>query len=122
MDTAGGSQFNHEQIRELKTLLDVARPDEVMLVLPANMQVEELRSVVESFRCTHPTSLLFSKLDETRRYGALLSVAVETNLPLCYFSIGQNVPDDIELATPSKTAKLLLEDMTTRVGPSAQSS
>lgn len=122
MDTAGGSQFNHEQIQELKTLLDVARPDEVMLVLPANMQVEELRSVVESFQCTRPTSLLFSKLDETRRYGALISIAVETNLPLCYFSIGQNVPDDIELATPSKTAKLLLEDLSTRVGPSAQSS
>ncbi len=122
MDTAGGSQFNHEQIRELKSLLDVARPDEVMLVLPANMQAEELRSVVENYRCTNPTSLLFSKLDETRRYGALFSTAVETNLPISYFSIGQNVPDDIELATPSRTAKLLLEDMNSRVGSSAQSS
>ena len=122
MDTAGGSQFNQEQIRELKSLLDIARPDEVMLVLPANMQVEELRSVVESFRCTNPTSLLFSKLDETRRYGALFSIAVEANLPLSYFSVGQNVPDDIELATPSKTAKLLLEDSDSRVGSSAKSS
>jgi flagellar biosynthesis protein FlhF len=122
MDTAGGSQFNQEQIRELKSLLDIARPDEVMLVLPANMQVEELRSVVESFRCMNPTSLLFSKLDETRRYGALFSVAVEANLALSYFSVGQNVPDDIELATPSKTAKLLLEDSDSRVGSSAKSS
>jgi len=122
MDTAGGSQFNHEQIRELRSLLDVARPDEVMLVLPANMQVEELRSVVENFRCMNPTSLLFSKLDETRRYGALFSIAVETHLPLSYFSIGQNVPDDIELATPSKTAKLLLEDTHSGVGSSAKSS
>jgi flagellar biosynthesis protein FlhF len=122
MDTAGGSQFNRDQIYELKGLLDVARPDEVILVLPANMQVEELRSVVESFRCTNPTSLMFSKLDETRRYGALYGVATETGLPISYFSTGQNVPDDIELATPSKTAKLLLEDADARVGSSAQSS
>jgi flagellar biosynthesis protein FlhF len=93
----------------------------VMLVLSANTQVEELASVVSHFRCLAPTSLLFSKLDETRRYGALFSTAVETGLPLGYFSVGQNVPDDIELATPSKVAKLLLDNGGGRGGSSAQS-
>ena len=122
IDTAGGSQFNVEQIGELKGLLEVARADEVMLVLSANTQVEELGSVVSNFRCLNPTSLLFSKLDETRRYGALFSIAVEAGLPLSYFSTGQNVPDDIELATPGKVAKLLLEHGGMGLGPGAESS
>ena len=122
MDTVGGSQFNQEQLQELKNALDVARPDEVLLVLSANTQVEELTSVVQRFGCLNPTSLLFSKLDETRRYGALFTLATETGLPLSYFSTGQNVPDEIELATPSKTAKLLLDDGGNRGGSSTQSS
>jgi len=110
IDTAGGSQFNVAQIDELSTMLDVAKPDEVMLVLSANTQLEDLRSAVANFRKLRPTSLLFSKLDETRRYGALFSVAAEAGLPLSYFSIGQNVPDDIEVATTGRVAKLIIEN------------
>lgn len=119
MDTAGGSQFNLDQIREMKSVFEVVPPDEVMLVLGANTQLEELQSAVSSFRCLKPTSLLCSKLDETRRYGALFTIAAEAGLPLSYFSTGQNVPDDIDLATPSKVAKLVLNHGGNRSGSGA---
>lgn len=109
MDTAGGSQFNREQIQELKGMLDVAQPDDVLLVMAANTQLEDLRNVMSNFRCLNPTSLLFTKLDETRRFGTFFNVAVESQLPMSYLSIGQKVPDDIRLASPGGVAGLVLE-------------
>jgi flagellar biosynthesis protein FlhF len=114
IDTAGGSQFNLEQINELKTLLLAAQPHETLLVLSAPTQLDDLRNVVSNFKCVHPTSLMFTKLDETRQYGGLFSILAEAELPLAYVSTGQNVPDDIALAKPEIVANLLLERMDNR--------
>lgn len=119
IDTAGGSQFNLGQIDELKGMLDPGCIDEVILVLSANAQLDGLRSSVANFKRLRPSSLLFSKLDETRHFGAMFSMIAEAGLPLSYFSMGQNVPDDIELASASKVARLLMQDGGRRVGSSA---
>jgi len=109
MDTAGGSQFNLEQINELRGVLQAARPHEIILVMSAGTPLDDLRNAVSNFRCLNPTSVLFTKMDETRQYGAMLSLLVETGLPLSYLSVGQNVPDDIRAATPGMVANLILE-------------
>jgi flagellar biosynthesis protein FlhF len=121
IDTAGGSQFNTSQIDELRVNLEAIPIDDVTLVLSANTQLDELRSALENFRRLNPNSLLFSKLDETRRFGALFTVAAECGLPVGYFSIGQNVPDDIELASVRTIAKLTVEDGGSSFGPGAKS-
>lgn len=122
IDTAGSSQFNLEQLQELKAMLTVAQPQEVLLVVSANTQLEDSRSVVDNFKFLKPTSLLFSKLDETRHYGGLFALHTEAGLPLSYFSVGQNVPDDIGLASPAEVAELLLEGGMNRGRSSAQTS
>ncbi len=109
LDTAGGSQFNLEQINELKGVLAAARPHETLLVLPAGGQLADTRSVVSNFKCLNPTSLMFTKLDETNSYGAVLSLLAESGLPLSYVSVGQSVPDDIRPVTPGLIANLILE-------------
>lgn len=119
VDTAGGSQFNVQQIGELRLLLEGVRTDEVLLLLSANTHLEDLRQVVKNFACLHPTSLVFTKLDETRRYGAMYSLLMEAGLPLSYLSIGQNVPDDITLAQPRMVADLIMEGRENGDGPSA---
>lgn len=121
MDTAGGSQFNTKQIQELKLLLTAAQPDAVSLVLSATTQVEDLRSIAANFGCLKPNSILFTKLDETRRFGGLLTLLSELNLPLGYLSIGQNVPDDLVLAHPGMMANLVLEGRENRGRPSSAS-
>lgn len=109
IDTAGGSQFNLEQINELKGCLRAARPHETMLVMSASTPLADMRNIVANFNCCKPTSVLFTKLDETRQYGAMLSVLAESGLPMSYLSTGQNVPDDICLASPAIMANLILE-------------
>lgn len=109
IDTAGGSPYNDQHTEELTGLLRSAVPDEVMLLLGAGTPLEDLRSAVTRFSCFKPTSLFFTKLDETRRYGPLFSLAAETGLPLSYFSVGQNVPDDLTLAHAGMVADLIVE-------------
>lgn len=109
IDTAGGSQFNAKQIHELRETFATLAPNEVMLVVSANTQLDDLRQAVEKFGCLCPTSLFFTKLDETKRYGPVFTLAVETGLPLSYLSMGQNVPDDLMLAQPGMVANLILE-------------
>lgn len=107
IDTAGGSQFNKRQLRELRETLGAADPHETILVLGASTPLEDARCIVENFSLVKPTALFFTKLDETRRYGHFFSLALESGLPLSYFSTGQNVPDDLVLAQPGVVAQLL---------------
>ncbi|MBI2423772.1 MAG: flagellar biosynthesis protein FlhF [Candidatus Hydrogenedentes bacterium] len=109
VDTAGGSQFNLEQINELRQQLQALSPDEIHLVLSVNTPLEDLHNCVSNFGCCNPTALIFTKLDETRQFGAMLSLLVETGLPLGYLTHGQNVPDDIRIATPGAVTGLVLE-------------
>ncbi|MCF6284942.1 MAG: flagellar biosynthesis protein FlhF [Candidatus Hydrogenedentes bacterium] len=109
VDTAGGSQFNLEQINELKGVLLSARPHETLLVMSAGTPLDDMRNILSNFKCCTPTAVLFTKVDETRQYGALLSVMAESGLPLSYLSTGQNVPDDICIASPATVANLILE-------------
>jgi flagellar biosynthesis protein FlhF len=109
IDTAGGSPFNRAQMTEMRELIDAAHPDEVHLLVSANTALEDARDVVTHFSIMKPTSLFFTKLDETRRYGPLYCLAAEAGLPLSYLSVGQNVPDDIMPAGPGTIAKLVVD-------------
>ena len=51
-----------------------------------------------------PNYLLFTKLDETDSQGAILSTALEADMPLSFFSSGQNIPEDLE---PANAAALI---------------
>lgn len=117
IDTPGGSQFNVRYLKETQAILRAARPDETLLALSSGAQLEDLRLTVENFRHLRPTALMFTKLDETRKFGAMLSAIVEADLPVAYFSIGQDVPADIRLAQPAGVASLVVEGKQRRGGP-----
>lgn len=121
IDTAGGSPFNREQMTELRSLLDVAQPQEVHLLVSANTALEDVRDVVTHFSVLNPTALFFTKLDETKRYGPLFCLTAEAGLPLSYFSLGQNVPDDIMPASSGTVAKLVIEGGNDGGGTSSKS-
>ncbi len=121
MDTAGGSMFNVRHLHELKTILGAAQADERVLVLSVGATADDLRAVVENYRSLMPTSLMFSKLDETRQLGVMYTLAAETGLPVSYLSVGQEVPDDIRTATPELLAGYVVEGNLTSGQASAES-
>ena len=53
-------------------------------------------------------SILFTKMDETSTFGPLLNVVEDFDLPLSFFTVGQNVPNDIEVARGDRLAGLVV--------------
>lgn len=107
IDTAGRSPHHELHMSELKAFLDKAQPDLTILVLSATTHSADQLKVFRRFEplCTH---LIFTKLDETVNGGAILNLLEQTNLPVAYLTNGQNVPDDIEAATPERLTRYIL--------------
>jgi len=109
VDTAGRSQRNTEHMEELRQLINVLRPDETHLVLSATTKDSDLVDMAQKYRGIRVNRLLFTKLDETTRLGSVFNAVSELGIPVSYFTAGQSVPDDIELAQAGKFVKRLME-------------
>jgi len=108
VDTAGRSPYNSEQMEELREFIDIARPDETILVMSVTTNKNDLINIYQRFQSMGVDKLIFTKLDETCNYGTVLNVLHETKKPIAYFTTGQNVPDDIEVPDSLRLAQMLL--------------
>jgi flagellar biosynthesis protein FlhF len=108
IDTAGRSPKDEVRLRELKAFLSEAGTDEVHLVLSSVAASRTLEKTAERFATVGATALILTKLDEATGLGNVLPVMRSSRLPLSYLTDGQNVPDDIEVATSAHLAKLVL--------------
>ncbi|MGB7566306.1 MAG: DEAD/DEAH box helicase family protein, partial [Chitinivibrionales bacterium] len=102
VDTAGRSRKNADHMRDLKAFLEVLRPDETHLVLSATTKDSDCAGLVEQYRPYGVNRVLFTKLDETGKLGNIFNTVVRSKMPVSYFTFGQGVPDDIELAQPAR--------------------
>jgi flagellar biosynthesis protein FlhF len=108
IDTAGRGPKDTLKLNELKTFLDAASPDEVHLVLTATASREAAELAIERFGDVRIDKLIFTKLDEARHVGAILSLVRGVNKMLSYVTTGQDVPADIEVARGRRIAQLIL--------------
>jgi len=104
IDTAGRSPQHELHMSELCAFLDKAKPDFTMLVMSATTQFSDQLQIYKRFEAL-TTHLIFTKLDETMSAGAIINILGQTTLPTAYLTNGQNVPDDIDAATPNLLAR-----------------
>ena len=97
IDTAGMSQRDLRLSQQFALLSDVPRIRSY-LVLTANAQHSVLRETVAAFTRASLHGVILTKVDETTRLGAALSVVHENRLSLAYISNGQRVPEDLQAA------------------------
>ena len=107
IDTPGLSKADLEDARELAQMIGSDPDIDTHLVLPASMKHADLTLQIEQFRGFHPRKLIFTRMDETSRYGALLSLAASTGLPVSFLAQGQRIPDDLEPATKERLLELV---------------
>jgi flagellar biosynthesis protein FlhF len=108
VDTAGRSPHDSERLAEISALVEVRA--HCHLVLSATKRDEELAAARERFGAAVPCeSLIFTKLDEAERLGAVLNTAHRSGLPISWLGTGQCIPDDLERATAAVVAGLLLK-------------
>ncbi len=107
IDTAGHS-FNHAlYMSEIRTIAELSRANDVQLVLPATMDATLMCDTALKFADGLNPKICFTKTDELRQAGGLLSAALTLGWPLSYITDGQNVPDDIQVAFPQTIVGLL---------------
>ncbi len=107
IDTAGCNPFKPSDKQNLAALIKAsgARP---VLVLPADMDSLEATDSAKIFAELGAKSILFTRLDMTRRVGGLLQTAFETRLPLCAFSSSQSAAEAPAPLNPVSLARLVL--------------
>jgi flagellar biosynthesis protein FlhF len=97
IDTAGSSQYDIDKIENINA--HQKRVEEIniekVLVLPANVKYSDLLEAYRTFSILGIDYLTFTKLDETKSFGNLISFSHKIKKSITYFSIGQNVPDDL---------------------------
>jgi flagellar biosynthesis protein FlhF len=110
IDTAGRSQYNSEQLDELRSLLTASEDIEKHLVLSSTTKYKDAVDIIKQFSQCSPDRVLFTKVDETSGIGTVISVLHEFPMHLSYLTTGQSVPDDIIIADPHKLAELVLKE------------
>ena len=103
IDTAGSSQYDVDKIEIINEYQERVNelPIEKVLVLPANVKHSDLIDIYTNYSRLNIDFLTFTKLDETKSFGNLISFAHKTKKSITYFSIGQNVPDDLIVSDSS---------------------
>ncbi|TYP59910.1 flagellar biosynthesis protein FlhF [Thermosediminibacter litoriperuensis] len=109
IDTMGTSPRNKMQIKKIKGLIEIIKPTETHMVVSATTRTGDIYEILENYKEINYQKLIFTKLDETKTYGLILNAVYSTNCSPSYLTVGQNVPDDIEVASAAKIADLILE-------------
>jgi flagellar biosynthesis protein FlhF len=108
MDTAGRNYRNEMLVAELQSLLAKELKSETFLVLSMTSKSRDMKTIAEHFGRYQLDKVIFTKLDETGSYGPLFNVLNDFPLQLSYLTNGQNVPDDLLMASKELLTGMLL--------------
>lgn len=108
VDTAGRSHNDELQFAELKALVNTAEADEIYLLLSCGVSRSACRDILKHYSFLKDFKLLFTKFDEVHVPGIILNVRYATGKPLSYITVGQSVPDDIEVVNVDSIARSIL--------------
>ncbi len=112
VDTTGRSPNDKKGLLIMEKHLSTIPPaeKEVYLILSAPTKSADLYLIYEKYSIFNPDKLIFSKIDESLSLGNLFNLKVKTDIPAAYFTTGQQVPEDIEIAYPGKFARRVFLD------------
>ena len=110
IDTAGRSQQDESRLTELKDFVESAEPDENHLLISSTTDTDEVFNIIDKFSIVDVSSFIFSKIDECRKPGLIFNVLSNCEKPVSYITTGQDVPEDIEVATESGLLNLLFRN------------
>lgn len=111
IDTMGSSPYDKGKIEKIYECLNSNTTEfniDVVLVMPSSIKYEDLKATYDSFQSLDIDTMMFTKLDETRGFGNIFSLVYDTKKPISYFSVGQEVPEDLVVANSDFLVECLL--------------
>ncbi len=113
VDTPGRNQSDNRYLVDLKNTLG-SNAEYVLLLSPVGNR-EYLLNTASRFRVFNYDSVILTKVDECNHMGSMYDVLNEIGKPVSHVTTGQNVPNDIEKASPERLARMILT--TDRIHP-----
>ncbi len=107
IDTVGRSPLASAELLEIKHFLQAADPDNVFLVQSSTESSSYFDAVEQAYTAIGATTRILTKSDESS-LGHLSDSLIRSRLPLAYIGTGQAIPDDLEPASRTLLAELLL--------------
>lgn len=113
IDTAGMSPYDTEKLVKTVEYLssDTTQSIEVNLLISATVKYEDIKDIHETFSFLNLDSVILTKFDETKHLGAVMSYLLLHPAPLSYFSVGQEVPDDLLVADKEYLLQRFIGDL-----------
>jgi flagellar biosynthesis protein FlhF len=109
VDTPGRSPTDTANLNVLHGFAKVLPEPVLHIAIAAGTNYADAIHIVDKFSVIPPQAILVTKLDETAHFGAMYRLSIEQKIPFSYFTIGQSVPEDIEVATSDLFVKRLLQ-------------
>jgi flagellar biosynthesis protein FlhF len=111
IDTAGRNYRELQYIEELKKIIDFKQDIETFLTLSLTMKEGDLADIIQSFSDIKIDQFIFTKLDETATYGSMVNLIIRHKIGAAYLTDGQDVPDDIQIASTEMIVKRILQGL-----------
>jgi flagellar biosynthesis protein FlhF len=108
VDTPGRNHNDDRGLNELKAILP-SGVETVLLLSPAAGR-EHLLETATRFGIFNYDRLILTKVDECSHFGSMYEILDGIGKPVSHVTTGQNVPRDIEKASPERLAKLIFQN------------
>jgi signal recognition particle subunit SRP54 len=106
-DTAGRNALDGQLADELKKLKELVKPDEVLLVIPADLGKVARTQAEEFHKLAGVTGVIITKMDGTAKAGGALAATSVTNAKVKFIGVGEKI-EALELYDPQRFVSRLL--------------
>jgi flagellar biosynthesis protein FlhF len=107
VDTAGYGPRDKKKLEELHQIL-YGNKMEIHLCISASTNIRDIKEIIQRFNIFQPNYTVITKVDETLGFGNIFNIGLQSHLPISYLTMGQRVPEDIEVATKERVADLIV--------------
>ena len=107
IDTAGRDGLNKALIKEIEKLNKALKPDYRILVMPADIGQAAKTQAEEFQKALSIDGVIITRMDGTSKAGGALTACAETNAPVYFIGVGEQI-HEIEIFNPESFIQRLL--------------
>ncbi|MBD1224183.1 flagellar biosynthesis protein FlhF [Virgibacillus halodenitrificans] len=112
VDTAGRNYRDKKYVNEIEEYTSIGMQSEMYLVLAMTAKSKDLTEVYDKFNSLPIKNVIFTKMDETTQFGSMLTISLEKQVGVGYITNGQDVPEDLLVATPELVTDFVFGSIT----------
>jgi len=101
VDTAGSRGTNLEELQSLVKLIEESSDYviKISLALSATSKIKDLEGITKAFELFKVDDYILTKLDETCDLSDIINFLIAQKKPVSYISTGQEIPEDLVVAS-----------------------